>query len=192
MAYPAGPDCLRFDSALYPQEGNPLHAHESDVVIPPFVTADVVALAMPSVIAANGGTIPNVALGRYIYIYIMNVWCSQFLIHEIKTVISLFSSLISIEKFLFDSIKYLNGMLFCFPVYDIDALETSFRHLKESFDWSVMQRQGFLSPNNDKSTKNDFQSPFLHCFAVKSCPLSYILHRAVQAGLGLETVSGHI
>jgi hypothetical protein len=30
---------------------------------------------------------------------------------------------------------------------------------------------------------------YLHCFAVKSCPLSYILHRAVSAGLGLECAS---
>ena len=29
----------------------------------------------------------------------------------------------------------------------------------------------------------------LHCFAVKSCPLAYVLHRAVQLGLGLECAS---
>jgi diaminopimelate decarboxylase len=29
----------------------------------------------------------------------------------------------------------------------------------------------------------------LHCFAVKSCPLAYVLHRAVRLGLGLECAS---
>ena len=36
---------------------------------------------------------------------------------------------------------------------------------------------------------NGCEVDYLHCFAVKSCPLSYILHRAVSAGLGLECAS---
>ena len=36
---------------------------------------------------------------------------------------------------------------------------------------------------------NQYEVDYMHCFAVKSCPLSYILHRAVSAGLGLECAS---
>ena len=39
------------------------------------------------------------------------------------------------------------------------------------------------------STINEYKVDYMHCFAVKSCPLSYILCRAVSAGLGLECAS---
>eukprot|EP00596_Hydrurales_sp_CCMP1899_P009885 CAMPEP_0119053314 /NCGR_PEP_ID=MMETSP1177-20130426/74352_1 /TAXON_ID=2985 /ORGANISM="Ochromonas sp, Strain CCMP1899" /LENGTH=588 /DNA_ID=CAMNT_0007033237 /DNA_START=507 /DNA_END=2274 /DNA_ORIENTATION=- len=41
---------------------------------------------------------------------------------------------------------------------------------------------------NDINLKEE-NNEFLHCFAVKSCPLSYVLHSAVQEGLGLECAS---
>ena len=36
---------------------------------------------------------------------------------------------------------------------------------------------------------NIVEVDFMHCFAVKSCPLPYVLHRAVSEGLGLECAS---
>ena len=66
-------------------------------------------------------------------------------------------------------------------LYDIDALENSFSGIKQDFDNNLP-----LAYLIDFPKKN---SPFLHCFAIKSCPLSYILHRAIQANLGLECAS---
>lgn len=51
-------------------------------------------------------------------------------------------------------------------LYDVDSLHQSFSSVQSSF------------PSN-----------FLHCYAIKSCPLPYILHRAVECGLGLEAAS---
>jgi diaminopimelate decarboxylase len=33
------------------------------------------------------------------------------------------------------------------------------------------------------------KSQFIHSFAMKSCPISYIIHRAIQSGLGIEVAS---
>ena len=60
-------------------------------------------------------------------------------------------------------------------LHDIDALCASFDAVKDAF-------------NPDRSEQS--RAPgFLHCFAVKSCPLAFVLHRAVQCGMGLETAS---
>lgn len=47
-------------------------------------------------------------------------------------------------------------------LYDLDALDNSFRSVNRGF------------PNIDGVE-------FLHCYAIKSCPLSYILHRAISS-----------
>ena len=96
---------------------------------------------------------------------------------------------------------------------DIDALENSFRSIQQDFDQYILptsiSKQDInnnqfinediksitstihsfptsLQPTNAFATGNNV---FLHCFAIKSCPLSYILHRAVTSGLGLECAS---
>ena len=56
-------------------------------------------------------------------------------------------------------------------LYDIDALNSAFRSVHAAF-----------------SNSTDTAS-FLHCFAMKSCPLPFIVHRAIQNGLGIETAS---
>lgn len=60
-------------------------------------------------------------------------------------------------------------------VYDIDSFISSIQNLKTAFD-------------NQKKTPEQ-RCSFLHCFAIKSCPLSYILHVAISCGLGLEAAS---
>eukprot|EP01038_Epipyxis_sp_PR26KG_P008732 gene8732-11798_t len=62
-------------------------------------------------------------------------------------------------------------------LYDLNAVISSFNSLKSSF----------LKPLTKSESTNNAQ--FLHCFAIKSCPLAYILHLAVEAGLGLEAAS---
>lgn len=57
--------------------------------------------------------------------------------------------------------------------YDLDAVSSSFAQVKNSF----------------ASLENNGKGKFLHCFAMKSCPLSYILHEAVTSGLGVECAS---
>lgn len=56
-------------------------------------------------------------------------------------------------------------------LYDFDALHGAVAHLTNAFD---------KISNGGKS---------LHCFAVKSCPVSHILHTLIGAGLGMETAS---
>lgn len=63
-------------------------------------------------------------------------------------------------------------------IYDIDAYIASIKSLKVAFENQVKQ-----PPSNLEGCK------FLHCFAIKSCPLSYILHIAISCGLGLEAAS---
>jgi diaminopimelate decarboxylase len=58
-------------------------------------------------------------------------------------------------------------------LYDLDALDASFTAVQTGF--------------TRDSEPEDVQ--FLHCYAIKSCPLSYILHRAISRGFGLETAS---
>jgi hypothetical protein len=69
-------------------------------------------------------------------------------------------------------------------LYDIDAICNSFASVIQSF--SDPKFTPSLDTSNIHSSSG---TDFVHCFAVKSCPLSYILHRAVQAGLGLECAS---
>lgn len=57
-------------------------------------------------------------------------------------------------------------------IYDLDAIHSSIQSLKNAF-----------------ATSSASSVKFNHCFAVKSCPLAYILHFFVKAGLGLETAS---
>ena len=56
-------------------------------------------------------------------------------------------------------------------LYDLDCLTAAFESVISSFG------HGHTSQS------------FLHCYAIKSCPLSYVLHMAVQSGLGLEAAS---
>jgi diaminopimelate decarboxylase len=56
-------------------------------------------------------------------------------------------------------------------LYDLDAVLHSFQSVKSQFS-------SYTSGTE-----------FLHCFAVKSCPIRYILHLAVRSGLGLECAS---
>ena len=58
--------------------------------------------------------------------------------------------------------------------YDLDALDASFQSVITAFE----------SAEDNLTSEN-----FVHCFAVKSCPLSYILHRAIQNNLGMECAS---
>ena len=69
-------------------------------------------------------------------------------------------------------------------LYDIDAVCNSFASVTQSFS-NPHPTHGLDTCNTHSIGGTDF----VHCFAVKSCPLSYILHRAVQAGLGLECAS---
>lgn len=57
-------------------------------------------------------------------------------------------------------------------LYDLDSFGSSISSLQTAFSSGPFQA-----------------TEFLHCFAVKSCPLPYILHRALKAGLGLEAAS---
>jgi diaminopimelate decarboxylase len=57
-------------------------------------------------------------------------------------------------------------------LYDMDAFSNTVKSLKTAF-----------SSGSYEAAK------FTHCFAVKSCPLSYILYDAVKKGLGLEAAS---
>lgn len=56
--------------------------------------------------------------------------------------------------------------------YDMDAVDSAARALKHSF--SAAFPAGFK---------------FIHCFAIKAAPITYLLHHAVQLGLGMETAS---
>jgi diaminopimelate decarboxylase len=57
-------------------------------------------------------------------------------------------------------------------LYDMDALSHSIGSLHTAF-----------------SSGPFAETTVLHCFAIKSCPLPYILHTAVAAGMGLEAAS---
>ena len=57
-------------------------------------------------------------------------------------------------------------------LYDMDAFSSTLQSLKTAF-----------------STGSYEAAKFTHCFAIKSCPLSYILYDAVKKGLGLEAAS---
>ena len=57
-------------------------------------------------------------------------------------------------------------------LYDMDAFSNTVKSLKTAF-----------SSGSYEAAK------FTHCFAIKSCPLSYILYDAVKKGLGLEAAS---
>ena len=59
-------------------------------------------------------------------------------------------------------------------VYDLDAIDASILSIKDTFNAGYL---GLTDAN------------FLHAFAVKSCPLSYIVHRFVTGGLGMECAS---
>jgi diaminopimelate decarboxylase len=67
---------------------------------------------------------------------------------------------------LLQSVNTSDSPLYTAILYDLDHLQHSFQSVKTSFP-----------PN------------FLHCYAIKSCPLPYLLHRAVKSGLGLEAAS---
>jgi hypothetical protein len=67
-------------------------------------------------------------------------------------------------------------------VYNLDALDSSISSLHSAFNRAML----LVAPQYSEVHAG---SQFLHCFAVKSCPVSYILHRAVSSGLGLETAS---
>jgi len=77
-------------------------------------------------------------------------------------------SLVSLALKELQSENLLNAMF-----YDLDAIDASCNSVKTSF-------------SNTSGVAND---GFLHCFAQKSCPLSYILHRYIQNGLGMECAS---
>ena len=70
-------------------------------------------------------------------------------------------------------------------LYDIDAICNSFASVTQSFSSQPLSTPVSGTTSADRNNGLDY----LHCFAVKSCPLSYVLHRAVQAGLGLECAS---
>jgi diaminopimelate decarboxylase len=82
------------------------------------------------------------------------------------------------------------------PVASIDRLSSSLQSLRnvpntvlmydlDAFDSSInLLKTGFNSATNSLGDEN-----FLHCFAMKSCPVSYILHRCINNGLGLECAS---
>lgn len=69
-------------------------------------------------------------------------------------------------------------------VYDMDSVLTTANSAKDSFDNALKSQ---LSA--EVSSAGAFVSPFMHCFAVKACPVSYILHSMVQNGMGLECAS---
>ena len=56
-----------------------------------------------------------------------------------------------------------------FVLYDMDAL--------------------LMSANNVKSAFSDPDVEFLHCYAMKSCPVSFILKFLLDQGLGMEAAS---
>lgn len=58
-------------------------------------------------------------------------------------------------------------------LYDVDALGSAFHSVTAAF----------------KGHAGVDAATFLHCFAMKSCPLPYVIQRAQQAGLGIETAS---
>lgn len=64
----------------------------------------------------------------------------------------------------------------CFILYDLDALD-------RAFDDVVL---AFSRPPAVQSTLG---SSTLHCLAIKSCPVTYILSCAIRKGLGLEAAS---
>ena len=65
-------------------------------------------------------------------------------------------------------------------VYDLDSVLTTANSCKDSFDGKVKAQL---------SSSEGFTSPFVHCYAVKACAVSYILHTMVQNGLGMECAS---
>ena len=73
----------------------------------------------------------------------------------------------------------------------MDALCNSFTSVVKAFSPSSSgEAKSFQSSSATKIPpiiKGEVD--YLHCFAVKSCPLSYMLHRAVASGLGLECAS---
>ena len=102
-----------------------------------------------------------------------------------------------------------NSFLSVIQAYSSDQVPMDINNDEHSSSSSVskkMRRSTFLSPpagfdrtslppslccsgNNPSSKIIECGINYLHCFAVKSCPLSYVLHRAVGAGLGLECAS---
>ena len=68
-------------------------------------------------------------------------------------------------------------------VYDMDSVLTTANSAKDSFD------NALRSQLPADVLGGGFASPFMHCFAVKACPVSYILHSMIQNGMGLECAS---
>ena len=68
-------------------------------------------------------------------------------------------------------------------IYDMDAVITTANAAQVSFDNVLMSQ---LSGSGPEDT---YLSPVLHCFAIKACPISYIIHAMVQQGLGCECAS---
>ncbi len=65
-------------------------------------------------------------------------------------------------------------------VYDLDILQNNIQNMNNAFNNAIIA---------DPSNPNETSDSYLHCFAVKSCPLTHILTTMVQSGLGLETAS---
>jgi len=79
-------------------------------------------------------------------------------------------SISKVSKFL----KRINSVPENVIMYDIDSFIASIKSLTVAFEKIKTATTGVS---------------FLHCFAIKSCPLSYVLHVAVTCGLGLEAAS---
>ena len=77
-----------------------------------------------------------------------------------------------------------------FPSSSFDVHTSPLPHSSSPCPSQSLRCHDVDSKSHDRdSIVNGCEVDYLHCFAVKSCPLSYILHRAVSAGLGLECAS---
>lgn len=81
-----------------------------------------------------------------------------------------------IIKALFNDTKNMPNVVI---LYDLDTLAATTANLLDSFS-TILK-----SDDPDEFHANKF----LHCFAIKSCPLPYIIHFLISRGLGLEAAS---
>ena len=80
---------------------------------------------------------------------------------------------------LYDVVFHYSFVLSVAILYDLDVLQHTIQSLKMSFFHHEMRAA--VSSSNATKGPNPFEaSNIIHCFAIKSCPVSFILRYCIQ------------